>query len=98
MTCDIKFVSPFACECSLKAVVLAKGFRPPGMLFGSIAQLVEHSAHNRVVRGSSPFVSISGLSPSGKARDFDSRIREFEPRRPNHSSSCMNVQGELFVL
>ena len=37
----------------------------------------------------------NGSSPSGKARDFDSRIREFEPRRPNHSSSCMNVQGEL---
>ena len=37
----------------------------------------------------------NGSSPSGKARDFDSRIREFEPRRPNQSSSCMNVQGEL---
>ena len=37
----------------------------------------------------------NGSSPSGKARDFDSRIREFEPRRPNHSSPCMNVQGEL---
>ena len=40
----------------------------------------------------------NGSSPSGKARDFDSRIREFEPRRPNHSSSCMNVQGELFFV
>ena len=30
-----------------------------------------------------PFVLSIGASPSGKARDFDSRIRAFEPRHPS---------------
>ena len=58
-----------------------------------VAPLLEGSipsSHPIIIR----FLSL-GRSQVGKARDFDSRIREFEPRRPNHSSSCMNVQGEL---
>ena len=34
------------------------------------------------VQSGTPSVNI-GLSPSGKARDFDSRIRRFDPCRPS---------------
>ena len=30
------------------------------------------------------FISLGGASPSGKARDFDSRIRRFKSCRPSH--------------
>ncbi len=31
---------------------------------------------------------VDGASPSGKARDFESRIRRFESFRPNHTCPC----------
>ena len=31
---------------------------------------------------------LIGVSPSGKARDFDSRIRRFEPCHPSQISGC----------
>ena len=49
--------------------------------FGVIAQLVEQKTENLRVAGSIPANTASNLgeSPSGKASDFDSDIRRFDP-------------------
>ena len=60
-------------------------------IHSSIAQLVEQSAVNRSVVGSSPTrgailflgkVTFEGVSPSGKAVDSDSTIQRFESFYP----------------
>ena len=44
-----------------------------------------------------PLFLFSGLSPSGKARDFDSRMRGFESRHPNQPVANVYVcDGFLF--
>ncbi len=66
------------------------GWKRPGKvgscwLYSLIAQLVEQSAVNRSVVGSSPTQGAKlGRSQVGKARDFDSRMRWFESSRPSH--------------
>ena len=66
-----------------------------------LAQLVEHRIVVPGVEGSSPLshpiawgigtvpsppaLFHLGMSPSGKAQDFDSCIRAFEPRHPSHA-------------
>ena len=52
-----------------------------------VVQLVERQIVILVVVGSSPIVHpilSSGISPSGKAPDFDSGIRWFESSYPSH--------------
>ena len=52
-----------------------------------VVQLVERQIVILVVVGSSPIVHPifnSGISPSGKAPDFDSGIRWFESSYPSH--------------
>ena len=45
--------------------------------------MVERSAVNRLVIGSSPIQGDIGASPSGKAAGFGSAIRRFDPFRPS---------------
>ena len=46
------------------------------------SSVVERSAVNRLVIGSSPIQGDIGASPSGKAAGFGSAIRRFDPFRP----------------
>ena len=50
----------------------------------NVVQLVERQFVALVVVGSSPIVHPIGISPSGKAPDFDSGIRRFESCYPCH--------------
>ena len=51
----------------------------------NVVQLVERQFVALVVVGSSPIVHpIFGMSPSGKAMDFDSIMRRFKSCHPSH--------------
>ena len=55
-----------------------------------VAKRLTHRIVAPALGGSNPlihpifFISLGGASPSGKARDFDSRIRRFKSCRPSH--------------
>ena len=65
-------------------------------IYSLIAQLVEQSAVNRSVVGSSPTQGAIGVSPSGKATDSDSVIRRFESYYPCHDPLAQLVEHLTF--
>ena len=61
----------------------------------NIAQLVvERQIVTLEVYGSNPYIHLVGVSPSGKATDFDSVIRWFESNYPS-SVSWADTEGYL---
>ena len=55
----------------------------PARCLCACSQAVWQPAFNRYIGGSNPPMRSNGLSPSGKARDFDSRTRGSESRQPS---------------
>lgn len=60
----------------------------------NIAQLGEHQIVTLEVYGSNPYIHLVGVSPKGKATDFDSVIRWFESNYPS-SVSWADTEGYL---
>ena len=58
--------------------------------------MVEQSAVNRSVVGSSPTSGAIGVSPSGKATDSDSVMRRFESYYPCHDPLAQSVEHLTF--
>lgn len=60
------------------------GSSPSAFTYGLVAQLVEQRIEAPRVGGSSPSQATIGVSPSGKATDFDSVILGSNPRTPSY--------------